>query len=39
MELAVIMLENTADNQELSRQIRDFHKKRGSPSPFVSAKN
>lgn len=31
MELAVIMLENTADNQELSRQIRDFHKKKGQP--------
>ncbi|MGN7470412.1 hypothetical protein [Brevibacillus sp. SAFN-007a] len=31
MELAVIMLENTVDNQELSRQIRDFHKKKGQP--------
>lgn len=31
MELAVIMLENNADNQELSRQIRDFHKKKGQP--------
>ncbi|HBZ79920.1 MULTISPECIES: hypothetical protein [Brevibacillus] len=31
MELAVIMLENTVDNQAFSRQIRDFHKKKGQP--------
>lgn len=31
MELAVITLDNTAANQELSRTIRDFHKKKGQP--------
>lgn len=31
MELAVITLENTVSNQEISRQIRDFHKKKGQP--------
>lgn len=31
MELAVITLENTVANQEISRQIRDLHKKRGQP--------
>lgn len=31
MELAVITLENTAVNQEISRTIRDFHKKKGQP--------
>jgi len=31
MELATITLENTVHNQEISRQIRDFHKKKGQP--------
>ncbi|MGG1661220.1 hypothetical protein [Brevibacillus sp. NRS-1366] len=31
MELAVITLKNTPANQEISRQIRDFHKKKGQP--------
>ncbi|GED29214.1 hypothetical protein [Brevibacillus centrosporus] len=31
MELAAITLENTVPNQELSRRIRDFHKKKGQP--------
>jgi urease accessory protein UreE len=31
MELAVITLANTLENQERSRQIRDFHKKKGQP--------
>jgi len=31
MELAVMTLENTLANQQISRSIRDFHKKRGQP--------
>ncbi|REK65856.1 MAG: hypothetical protein DF221_04215 [Brevibacillus sp.] len=31
MELAVVTLANTPENQERSRQIRDFHKKKGQP--------
>jgi hypothetical protein len=31
MEQAVITLENIPTNQETSRQIRDFHKKKGQP--------
>jgi hypothetical protein len=31
MELAAITLKNDLENQELSRQIRDFHKKKGQP--------
>ncbi|QRG65317.1 hypothetical protein [Brevibacillus choshinensis] len=31
MELAVITLENTVTNQEISRRIRDLHKKKGQP--------
>lgn len=31
MELAVITLENTVTNQEISRSIRDLHKKKGQP--------
>ncbi|MED4780901.1 hypothetical protein [Brevibacillus choshinensis] len=31
MELAVITLENTITNQEISRSIRDLHKKKGQP--------
>ncbi|GED72282.1 hypothetical protein BRE01_59840 [Brevibacillus reuszeri] len=31
MELATITLENTVQNQEVSRQIRDYHKKKGQP--------
>ncbi|USG68110.1 hypothetical protein NDK47_12845 [Brevibacillus ruminantium] len=31
METASLMLTNTFENQEVSRQIRDFHKKKGQP--------
>jgi hypothetical protein len=31
MDTATITFVNTADNQELCRQIRDFHKKKGQP--------
>ncbi|MEJ8546101.1 hypothetical protein [Brevibacillus borstelensis] len=31
METAVITLNNTVENQEYSRQIRDFHKRKGQP--------
>ena len=31
MERAVVTLQNTAVNQEKSRQIRDYHKKNGQP--------
>lgn len=31
MELAVITMKNDLANQEISRQIRDFHKKKGQP--------
>jgi len=31
MERAVLTLQNTAVNQEKSRQIRDYHKKNGQP--------
>jgi len=31
MELAVISMKNHVENQEISRQIRDYHKKKGQP--------
>lgn len=31
MELAVITMKNHRTNQEISRQIRDYHKKKGQP--------
>jgi hypothetical protein len=31
MELAAITMKNHLENQEISRQIRDFHKKKGQP--------